>query len=461
MDLNLPRALKAGGWQSKLAILPQAVQASLEVLRGERQELPQFANSLALILGRMAASGLGFLTWLVLARLYAPREVGLASGLVSATMLLVQLSLLGVGAAFIARYPHYRDNPVRLLDSALSLVSAASLLGAGIFILLSSRFFNELSIVAEQPGYAVLFLGMALFGGMNSLLDSFSIALRRSDQVLLRNILFGVVTISLGAMFPLLFAAHGSINIITGWVLAGLGACSLGAVQLWQALKGYLFQPRLDLGITRQLIRSGLPNYLLTLSERAPNWVLPILVTELISPVENARWYAVWMMAWVVYQIPISVGQNLFAEVSRSPDQLKRLVAHSQRTSLLLGGLAGLVMLILAPLFLSLLGRDYAESGTSALRILSLAVYPTIFIQAYYAVCRGTSRLREATLMGLATGVAGTLAAAVVGLSYGLAGMATAWLVVQSAAGAWAAWRTHLLARQIETKVSQIPAEPA
>ena len=102
--------MKAAGWQSKLAAFPQAAQASLEVLRGERQELPQFANSLALILGRMAASGLGFLTWLVLARLYAPTEVGLASGLISATMLLVQLSLLGIGSAFITRYPHYREN---------------------------------------------------------------------------------------------------------------------------------------------------------------------------------------------------------------------------------------------------------------------------------------------------------------------------------------------------------------
>jgi fucose permease len=87
-------------------------------------------------------------------------------------------------------------------------------------------------------------------------------------------------------------------------------------------------------------------------------------------------------------------------------------------------------------------------------------VYPVIFIQAYYAVCRGTSRLGEATLMGLVTGTAGTIAAAVVGLRYGLAGMATAWLVVQCAAGAWAAWRTHLLAREIEKEISPIPAEP-
>lgn len=459
MDLNLSRALKAGGWQGKLAALPQAAQASLEVLRGERQELPQFANSLALILGRMAASGLGFLTWLVLARLYAPTEVGLASGLISATMLLVQLSLLGIGSAFITRYPHYRENASKLLDTALGLVSGAALLGAGAFILLSARFFTELSIVAEQPAFALLFFLMALFGGVNSLMDSFSIAFRRSDQVLLRNVLFGITTIGAGVIFSLL-TARESIYIISGWVLAGFGACVLGGIQLWKTLSRYHFRWRLDRGTAGELIATGLPNYLLTLSERAPNWVLPILVTELISPADNARWYAVWMTAWVVYQIPISVGQNLFADVSRHPERLKSLVARSHRTSLAVGGLVGTLMLIFAPLFLSLLGREYALEGTLPLRILSLAVYPVIFIQAYYAVCRGTSRLREATVMGLVTGVAGTIAAAVVGLRYGLAGMATAWLAVQCVAGVWAAWRTHLLAGEIERAVSQIPAEP-
>ncbi len=452
MDLNIPRALNRTGWLSKLAVFPQAAQASLEVLRGERQELPQFANSLALILGRMAASGLGFLTWLVLARLYAPTEVGLASGLISATMLLVQLSLLGIGSAFITRYPRYRENSTRLLDTSLGLVSGAALLGAGIFILLSARFFTELSIIAEQPAFALLFFLMALFGGLNSLMDSFSIAFRRSDQVLLRNILFGVTTISAGVIFSLL-TARDSIYIISGWVLAGLGACLLGGVQLWKTLSRYHFRWRLDWGIAGELITTGLPNYLLTLSERAPNWVLPILVTELISPADNARWYAVWMTAWVVYQIPISVGQNLFADVSRYPERLKSLVAHSHRTSLIVGGLVGTLMLIFAPLFLSLLGREYALQGTLPLRILSLAVYPGIFVQAYYAVCRGTSRLREATVTGLVTGLAGTAAAAVAGLSYGLAGMAAAWLAVQSIAGVWAVWRTHSLGSEVPAPV--------
>ena len=411
----------------------------------QRKELPRFANSLALISGRFASSGLGFLAWLVTARLYAAAEVGLASGLVSAMMLLVQFALLGIGAAYIARYPAHQERPARLLNTALTIVSAAALLASGLFVLLSSWFFKELNVVAVHPLYGLLFSGMVLFGTVNTLMDHFSIALRRSDQVLLRNLLFGVTAIAVIGSLALLLPQRTSLLIVLGWTLAGLSACVLGAVQLWRALSGYVFRPLLEKGIAGELLRNGLPNYLLTLSERAPNWVLPILVTELLSPADNARWYAVWMMAWVVFQIPISIGQNLFADITRQPAKMAQSIAYSQRSSLLLGSLAALGTFVLSPFMLSLLGREYAALGALPLRILALAVYPVIFIQSYYAVCRGTGRLREATLTGLVSGLVSTISAAMVGLQYGIAGMALAWLGTQVLAGLWAFWRTRTI----------------
>jgi O-antigen/teichoic acid export membrane protein len=411
----------------------------------ERKELPRVANSLALIAGRFASSGLGFLTWLVAARLYTAAEVGLASGLVSAMMLLLQFAMLGIGAAYIVRYPAHQARPTRLLNTASTIVSAAALIICGIFIVLSALFFEELNIVALQPLYGLIFTGMVLFSTVNTLMDSISIALRRNDHVLARNVLFGLIAILVIGLLALLMPGRTSLFIILGWTAAGLSACVLGSIQLWRTLSGYLFFPSLEKGIASELIRSGLPNYLLTLSERAPNWVLPILVTELLSPSDNARWYAVWMMAWVAFQIPISIGQNLFADITRQPDNMDSAIAYSRRSSLILGTLAAAGILLLAPFMLNLLGKEYAAIGALPLRILSLAVYPVVFIQAYYAVCRGTGRLREATLTGLTSGVVSTVSAAVVGLQYGIAGMAVAWLVTQIFAGIWAYWRTRKL----------------
>ena len=73
---------------------------------------------------------------------------------------------------------------------------------------------------------------------------------------------------------------------------------------------------------------------------------------------------------------------------------------------------------------------------------------PITVIQMYYAVCRGTQRLREATITGLACGAAGIAAATYAGIHYGLTGMAVAWLATQSIAAVWAGIRTAVLMRR-------------
>ncbi|MGS2953844.1 hypothetical protein, partial [Escherichia coli] len=83
--------------------------------------------------------------------------------------------------------------------------------------------------------------------------------------------------------------------------------------------------------LTAVLLRRGLPNHALTLVERAPNLVLPILVTEILSPQANAYWYVAWMMAWAVLVIPVSLGITLMAQVSSAPGTLRADVVRAVR----------------------------------------------------------------------------------------------------------------------------------
>src|SRR5215204_3677784 len=84
------------------------------------RSLPMALNSITLILGKMVTMALGFVVWLVAAKLFAPAEVGLASGTVSAMMLCVQLALFGAGAAVISLYPQHLQRPGELLDTAIT-----------------------------------------------------------------------------------------------------------------------------------------------------------------------------------------------------------------------------------------------------------------------------------------------------------------------------------------------------
>ena len=426
----------------------------------KREEYSRFYNSGTLILGRVAASGLGYLTWLITARLFDAREVGIASGIVSAMMLCVQLALFGIGAAVIKTYPLHLESPSWMINTALNLIAAASLATAAIFLIFARAFFSELNVVSALPLYALLFLGINIFGAINVLMDHVSIAIKRGDQVLTRNVLFGVITIAGVAVLPLLAETTTSIAIISAWAAAGFFACLIGTIQIFRSIPAYSYTPAIEKQTAWQLIGIGLPNYLLTLAERAPNWILPIIITEMLSPVENARWYAVWMMAWVVFLVPISVGQNLFAEISHHPENFHRPLRLSIRNSLIGGSVAAALVIVLAPLMLGLLGKEYAAAGTTPLRILALAILPITVIQMYYAVCRGTQRLREATITGLACGAAGIAAATYAGMHYGLSGMAIAWLVTQSIAAVWAGIRTAVLMRRSDQTSARIANPP-
>ena len=215
-----------------------------------------------------------------------------------------------------------------------------------------------------------------------------------------------------------------SLALFSLWIGGGVGACALGASQLWRSLDGYRYRPRLEHGLRAPLVRVGLPNHLLTLTERAPGLILPILVTELLSPTQNAYWYAVWMMAWVVYIIPISMGMALFAEASHRPESLARAVRSGVGTSLLFGVASAGAIAVLAGPLLGLLGARYADAGATPLRILLIAFVPLTLVQVYFASCRATGKLTEAIVTGMVSGVVAVGAAAVAAGSGGLAGMA-------------------------------------
>jgi O-antigen/teichoic acid export membrane protein len=399
----------------------------------------------ALVAGRIASMGLGFVAWLIAARLFSPAEVGIASSLVSGMMLCVQLALVGIGSALIVHYPRHADAPGRLLATALRSVAATSLVVAVAFVAVLVATSQELRPVVLMPSIAVAFVALTAFGTLNTLVDHVSIAIRRGDQVLLRNTVFGVVTVIGLFVIPATVDMTGSLAIVLAWVAAGAAACALAAVQLWRSTIGAGGDRGYDRALARRLVATGVPNWMLTLTERAPALVMPILVTEFFSPTTAAFWYAVWMMGWVVMIVPISMGQTLLAEIARHPDHVRRTTGAAIRGSLLLGAAGALAMAILAGFALSFLGRAYADAGQVALRVLLISVLPVTVIQGYYAVCRARGALREAVLVGAAVGAVSVAAALVSGSASGLVGMAAAWVIVQSAAAVWAAIRIRAL----------------
>lgn len=407
--------------------------------------LSMLPNSLALIGSKAATMGLGFLFWLIAARLFAPTEVGLAAAIVAAMMLCTQIALAGLGSAVIALLPRELPRPDALLDCAFTLASTLALATGLGFVAVAALVLGELQVVAASPVYALLFVLATVTGTLGILLDQLSTSLRRGDQALIRGIAFGLVAVASLALTAKL--GGGSAALLAPWVVAGGLSVAIGIVQVRRALGGYLPRAALSGARARRLLATGVPNYGLTLAERAPGLLLPVVVTELLSPETNAAWYAAWMMAWVVFIVPIQVGMTLFAEVAREPASLPSATRHAVRTALLVGVPVAATLALAAQPALALLGEEYAAAGAAPLRILLIGLLPLILIQAHYASCRGTGRLREAIVAAWITAIASVAAAALAGSQAGLEAMAVAWLLVQGAAAAFSAVRLRAIRR--------------
>ena len=411
-------------------------------------------NSLALIGSKLATLGSGFVFWLLVARLFEPAEVGLGAAVVSAMLLCCQLALLGAGSAVIKLFGAHAERPGVLTNAALTIVVVASAVVGGLFVAVSgSGLLAQLDVVAEQPGYALLFVAATLTGTAGAVLDQTSTALRRGDQALVRGVVFGVASI---ATLCVLVAsgADGWAPIFAPWLAAGALVLTVGVAQFRRALPGYRLRPSSDWPLLRGVARVGIRNHLLTLAERAPQLLLPILVVELLSPGDNAAWYVAWMTAWVVFIVPVQVGMTAFAEAARDPGRLDAVVRRGLRTSLAIGVPGAALAALLAGPLLPLLGETYADEGTAPLRVLLLAVVPLCFTYTYYAACRAIGRIAQATALAWTTAAVGVAAATIAGASSGLTAMAAGWAATQFIAALWSSWRLRALVRGLGVTTS-------
>jgi O-antigen/teichoic acid export membrane protein len=425
---------------------------ALGLVGAQSPRLSMFDNSLALIASKVSTMAFGFIFWLLAARMFLPSEVGLAAGAIAGMMLCTQLALMGIGSSFISFFPKHNQQPKALLNTSFSLIGIGALVVGAAFLLLASRALTELKVVAADPLFVGLFLTMTVLGSIGVLLDQVSTAMGRGDQALMRSIQAGIVIIGQLLIVRFLLDGGTSVALFSTWVAGTASACLLGAAQLRQSSAEYRYRPRIASRLWKKLLAVGLPNHALTLADRAPGLILPIVVTELLSPSANAYWYAVWMMAWVVYMIPVQVGLNLFSETTQRPKQIRELVRHGTRTSLVLGGLAAAGAALLAPLVLSVLGGAYSVAGTTPLRILVIAVIPLALIQSYFAACRATKRLGEAVAVATVSGFMSVGAAAWAGTALGLRGIALAWVATQALVGVWAVFRLRVVATYKETE---------
>jgi len=355
------------------------------------------ADSAAFFVSTASSGALGFLFWVIAARLYPAESVGLASALISAMFLLGNISRLGLDYALVVALP--REASQKRRDG---MILASFLLVGGMGIIAGFAF-------AVQPIFAVeatsllwqsswLLLGFVLScsaWGVGLVLEPLLLVSRYGQHLVSKNLAFSVVKlVALVLLLPLVGERFGILVATALGVVAGLFVVWLRfrkrLIYRWALVRNGLAE-------IRSLATSALGHYFSTLISGLPNWLLALLVVERLGSSETAYFYTSWMIMTVVNTGAAALGNGLLAEGARQGKASRQLLSQSYRYMLLFMAPATVAVLLAAQYILPIFGPDYAEGGTQLLRYLALAGIPYGVVQINFMKLRVDEKLRVLT----------------------------------------------------------------
>lgn len=402
--------------------LRTARERAAEALRSERQIL---LNSGSMVGTAIVTALLGAAFWVVAARQFSQQAVGIASAAVSAVTLLGFLATVGLGTLLMGELPR-RDRDRRGLINAALIVSAGFGLVFGIcFALVAPSISSNLAPLRESPAAVLVFAAGTALTAAALVLDQCLIGLLRGSLQLTRNIVFSFVKLVGLFVVAGVASASSSVWIYTVWAI-GIALSFAVLVRFYAPDPADPLRP--SMGKLHAMRASAATHHAFNLALRIPDLVLPIIVITILSASANASFYVAWMIASLVFAIPLSLSTVLYAVGSGESSGLDQRFRFSLRASVAFGVVANLVLWVLARPLLQAFGAEYAREGVAALHILALGVFPEIVRTHYVTAHRIERRIGTAIPIVWGGTVLELLGGTVGALSGDLKGVALGWL---------------------------------
>lgn len=396
-----------------------------------------YRNAFYLMANTLIASALGFIFWIVAARFYKPADVGLAAALISAATLLAVFSNLGFNFGVVRFLPN-AQNPAKLVNTCLNSVAGASLILSVLFLLMVPILSPALVFIREKAVFTLSFVVIVLVWAIFPLIDHVFVAKRASNLVLVKNTMFNALKIPLAV-----FAAYlGAFGIYASWGVAM--AISSGIALMFfmpKILPEFVPSPTIDRAAINDIIHFSMGNYVAHLLYLAPTLILPLMVVNLLGGQMNAYFYVTFMIAEILFVIPMAVSQSLFAEGSTKKERVGEYICSSLKMVYLLMIPAIVIVFLLAGKLLLLFGSEYSSHGSGLLRVFALSGVFLGVNMIYITLLRLEKKVREIIT------ISGFLALGILSLSYflligtwGIVAVGYSWLVMQGIISVYAGW---------------------
>jgi O-antigen/teichoic acid export membrane protein len=387
-------------------------------------------NSLYLMVSSGLQASLGFVFWVVVARVFSANDVGRASSLISATTVIGYLALLGLNSTIVRYLPTAEDRDT-LITTGLLAVAGSGAVIAGVFVALMPTVAPRLAFVEQSWPLALGFVLLTATASVNLLTDAVFIGSRRAGFCALTD---GAVGGSSKVVTAALLAGTGTYGIFAAST-GGFAASAIVSVILIAAVLGW--RPRLHRpsSVLRPLLRFSTANYFGNVLSLLPVLVVPLIVLDRLGARPAAYYFVAFQIATLLYAAAYAVCQSFLAEGSHAEVETRELRRRSRLALTALYLPCVLVVALAAHWVLELFGLKYSQHGTVTLVLLAVAGIPIAACNWLWTVLRLSSRLRAIVVSS------GVYTVVICGLAWflaphGLTGVAAAWPIGALAAAA-------------------------
>ncbi|QYL21189.1 lipopolysaccharide biosynthesis protein [Mycolicibacterium diernhoferi] len=398
---------------------------------------PMTRNSVALMGNTIVTSALGYVFWIVVARIFDTEAGGTAAATTSAIQATVLTASVGAAAALVEWLPRSADALQwrRRVTTAWVVGAVTALAGGSAVVAVFGFGFATLPQLATPPG-AMLFVLGCVFFSIGQVIDYVAICEHRGGLLMMRNMVLS------GTRIPLILlpvtVLTGADSILFSWTAAAglslLWTClffgNRGGNTLWPSFTGMRTH-------VREMASSLAGQHLITVTAMLAGYVLPIIVVSRLSATDNAYFYITWMLGSVFFIISPAVSAALFVEGAADPSKLPHQARRCLVIVLALLTAPVLVYVVAGRWILGVFGEDYAQHGYLLLLILAVSAVPDAISNVAVSVLRVTRRVRSALVLNV-----GVLIGSVVGAWYalpvlGIVGAGLAWTLSQALGAIW------------------------
>lgn len=230
----------------------------------------------------------------------------------------------------------------------------------------------DLLFLNQNLAHRISFIGFTGIWAITTLISSVLISNRTAEYVLVKELIFGLSKMPM----PILMMSAGAFGIFFSWG-AGLAiAVIFGFIFLLKIDPSYKPRALIDRETIQDIFYFSSSNYLANLFYMAPALVLPTMVASLISPDMAAYFYVSWMIANLLFTIPVQASQSLFAEGSNKESIVDQVTIKSLKYIFLLLIPVFVLILILGEKLLLIFGIEYSKQGLELLHLLAFSSIP-------------------------------------------------------------------------------------